>query len=330
MIVSDGQIFPGDDRTPSEGGAIGPISDADIDRLFDRELDGGDRGELLRRIHANVERAREVEETARAIRDLREPMSVPDMASSVLSHVGMARGFRDRRRRVAVRRQRFAVAAGVIVALGGVAMLHRMSPQVKQMSPQAAPVAGIATAFRQDAENVRAALSDFAMAPAVDAMAAEGVSDAGLRTSIPLRSTFERPSIVTTASIDRVDEAMRAWMDERRALASTDGAEVVELSRRDGSRYAVVVRVAHASSDGVSGRGGAGEPLAEMRSAACGSLCSSVESLMAESERTRPSAVAAPVASPVVRPVPQQFLGLDRLGARPYDPYARTGSFRNR
>ena len=152
--------------------------DAMMDKLFDRELEASDREGFLRGVESRSDHD-EVASIADAVRQLREPVDAPDLAADVLRRVGWARGFRARAKRRAIGRQRMAVAAAFIAALGGLALVHRFQPEAIELKPSTAPVGGLATALEDDSSRVRSAFRTFTLASASSGLApADGDSEA--------------------------------------------------------------------------------------------------------------------------------------------------------
>lgn len=181
----------------------------DVDRLFDRELSDAMRRDLLDRAHADAAMKRRILDTTDAIRQLREPVAAPDLTEAVLAEIAQRRGFRSRQGRRSVLRQRLAVAAGLVVLLGGVALLHREAPYSSRLAADQAPITELVDGVAADLGGVRPALSAIVTAepPASGPGAARAT---GLTTGL----TTGRATPAVTA-MREADAALRsAWSFE--------------------------------------------------------------------------------------------------------------------
>jgi hypothetical protein len=121
-----------------------------VDAFFDREMDEASRARLRERAAGDPRLALELNETAGVVRGLRAPVRSPDLADAILDDVAHRRRFLRRRERARVRRTRLAVAASVLVAFGGVAMVHRLVPDAVRVGPEPVGVSTLAQAFEAD------------------------------------------------------------------------------------------------------------------------------------------------------------------------------------
>jgi hypothetical protein len=127
------------------------IPDELVDAFFDRRLDEGSREKFFQMLRGDVRRCAEVAQTQRVISALREPVEAPDLTASIMREVSVRRGFLSARLRGMVRAGRMAVAAGLLLALLGVALVHRMAPDAVALDPAPRPVSGVVSSSAEEA-----------------------------------------------------------------------------------------------------------------------------------------------------------------------------------
>lgn len=132
---------PADQRVPTR---------AEIDALFDRELDPADRESLIRRARSSRELAAEIRATSDALRELRRPLPTPDFTEVVLRQAETQRAFMTRRHRRRVRAIRNGVGVAALFLLAGVAVLHRLAPGAFTLENEPTPVSDMADAVTED------------------------------------------------------------------------------------------------------------------------------------------------------------------------------------
>lgn len=121
------------------------IPDELVDAFFDRQLDEGSREKFFVMLRGDLRKCADVAKTQRMISALREPLEAPDLTASIMAQVARRRGFLPERLRRMVKAGRLAAAACVLLALLGVAMLHRFAPESVSVVERPAPVSGVVT-----------------------------------------------------------------------------------------------------------------------------------------------------------------------------------------
>ncbi len=107
-----------------------PTLDADLERLFDRELSREERAALKPRLEQDPQAALRFRQTTRVILALREPIGeseIPDLAAAALTHTPL----RIRRKSSTFSTTRLAIAAG-LVGLGAAGALLLTQPHRPQ------------------------------------------------------------------------------------------------------------------------------------------------------------------------------------------------------
>jgi len=122
---------------------------------------------------------------AAALEEFARPPSGPDLTAPILASVHARRGFVKRRRRRRIRQARYAVAAAVVVLIGGVAVLHRLAPESTRTTALDRPVSAVAEALETDTRAGRERLAGVAgeladLTTAVIGQGALGLSPGGI------------------------------------------------------------------------------------------------------------------------------------------------------
>jgi hypothetical protein len=137
------------------------ISREELDRLFDRELSGTERRDLVGRLGRDPLALDEVSDVRRMINTMRTGQGpTPDLTDAVMDRLDRSTGFLSPRLRRRVKTGRLAAAACVLVALLGVAIAQRTAPERFRTRAIATPVADFSDAVRQDSAEGRQRLSD--------------------------------------------------------------------------------------------------------------------------------------------------------------------------
>ncbi len=204
-----------------------------VDRLFDRELSEAERRAVIAAAARDPEAARELASTSDAIRRLREMPPAPDVSERVLDRVHTRRGFVGRRRRRRARQQRLAMAAVLVMALGSVAVLHRLAPETARNPSQprpAEPVAELERAVRDAPRAMAQTLKDATRAASSAAFAPRETSIAGSIDDSSVRDRYTMTA-ATPAPSSRVrdvsSDAGRAMMNASFAAHAFDPAATV-------------------------------------------------------------------------------------------------------
>jgi hypothetical protein len=127
------------------------IPDELVDAFFDRELDEGSREKFFGMLRGDLSRCAEVARTQRMISVLREPVEGPDLTAAIMGQVSRRRGFLPERLRRMVKAGRLAAAACVLLALLGVAVVHRLAPEAVELTERPRPVTQVVTSGAQEA-----------------------------------------------------------------------------------------------------------------------------------------------------------------------------------
>ena len=144
-----------------------------VDRFFDRELDEGSREKFFGMLRADLSRCAEVAKTQRMISILREPIEGPDLTGEIMSRIARRRGFLPERLRRMITASRLAAAACVLLAVLGLAVARRVSPDTFRLGRVERPISGVIESGKTDAASVHAAWSEAVAAP-ITAITLEG------------------------------------------------------------------------------------------------------------------------------------------------------------
>jgi hypothetical protein len=149
-----GPSNPGPDPTPRAEPTGTP--EHVVDAFFDRELDPAQARDLLAGLRQDPARSEEVARTQRMLSLLRRTPAHGEGAEEAMLDVIMARverrrGFLPEVWRRAVTAGRLAVAATVLLAGLGIAVLGRAHPGALRLAPEPAPIASLVDAGRADA-----------------------------------------------------------------------------------------------------------------------------------------------------------------------------------
>ena len=127
------------------------ITREELDRLFDRELDGGARRDLVGRIGRDPDALDEVNDVRGMIHSMRlREGEAPDLTGAVLGQLDHEQGFLSPRLRRRVKSGRLAAAACLLTALLGVAVAQRVAPDRFRLHDRATPVADLTEAVQRD------------------------------------------------------------------------------------------------------------------------------------------------------------------------------------
>jgi len=122
-----------------------------VDAFFDRALDEGSREKFFGMLRADLSRCAEVAKTQRMISILREPVEAPDLSDRIMARVAGQRGFLSARVRRMVTTGRLAAAAFVLVAVLGLAVVRRVSPDAFRLIAEARPLSDVIESGKTDA-----------------------------------------------------------------------------------------------------------------------------------------------------------------------------------
>lgn len=150
---------PGSDpapRPPRAADAIpAPVRDADsgkaipdslVDAFFDNELPAEKTGEFFNLLRREPAKAREVVGMQRALSALRQPVDAPDLSAAILAKVGRKRGWLSDRGRVRIAVGRVAMAATLLLMVGGAFVAQRVAPGLTTAGFAPAPIDDLARA----------------------------------------------------------------------------------------------------------------------------------------------------------------------------------------
>jgi hypothetical protein len=129
----------------------GPIPDELVDAFFDRELDEGSREKFFTMLRGDLDQCAKVARTQRMISSLREPIEAPDLTASIMGSIARRRAFLPPRLRRIVTASRFAVAAGLLLGILTIAVIHRMAPETVTLTELPRPVSRVVSSSAQEA-----------------------------------------------------------------------------------------------------------------------------------------------------------------------------------
>ncbi len=129
----------------------GPIPDALIDALFDRELSPEARRDVLNAVRHDAHARREIEGAAEALAALRDQPLAPDLTDRILARADARRRFLPKRLRRVTRATRLGASGALLLALLAVAAAQRAWPDRLALTPLDTPLADVNDAFRDDA-----------------------------------------------------------------------------------------------------------------------------------------------------------------------------------
>jgi len=184
------------------------ISREELDRLFDRELNGRERRDIVGRLGRDPSALDEVSDVRRMVQQMRKsPGETPDLTLAVMDQLDQSSGFLSRRLRRRVKAGRLAAAAVVLVGLLGITIAQRTAPDRFRVRDVATPVADFSDALRQDSaegsRRIANAMASLATADPVRIFARQpgqhfpGDHPAGNGSSmIGLRVSYETPECV--------------------------------------------------------------------------------------------------------------------------------------
>ncbi|MFI4897829.1 MAG: hypothetical protein ACIARR_08385 [Phycisphaerales bacterium JB059] len=140
--------MPNPNHDPS---SPGPIPDALIDALFDRELSPDARRDVFDAVRHDAHARREIEGAAEALAALRDQPVAPDLTDRILARADARRRFLPKRLRRFTRATRLGASGALLIALLGVAAAQRAWPDRLALAPLDTPLADVNEAFRDDA-----------------------------------------------------------------------------------------------------------------------------------------------------------------------------------
>jgi hypothetical protein len=142
-------------------GRLGPgrIPEELIHAVLDGDMDDRSAREIMREVGRRPEQRREVLATSAALGALRVGVATPDLTGRILAESHRRRRFLGPTLRRAVEVTRYGVAAGVLVAVGGLVTLRLVNPDALRLAPAARPIERVSAAveetIRQPMERVR-------------------------------------------------------------------------------------------------------------------------------------------------------------------------------
>jgi negative regulator of sigma E activity len=119
-------------------------ADDALDRYFDKEITR--ESAVFRAAFVKRDFRTQVDETEAMIGELRKPMRTPDLSSAILDAVDARKAFVASRTRRVVTLGRLAVAASVLLAVGGVVLVERLHPGITSFQAEPEPIAGMVSA----------------------------------------------------------------------------------------------------------------------------------------------------------------------------------------
>lgn len=153
-------------RLPPEVEADAIIPDELVDQMLDGEIDADKASEVMSIIRRDKPAARRFDKTAAIIGELRNAdreLECPDFSAKILSEVASRSGLFSP---VGFRRMlgyRYAAAAALVLAMGGLFVAQRIAPDAVRLAPQSAPVAKLVDSVPAETagmfSGVRSALS---------------------------------------------------------------------------------------------------------------------------------------------------------------------------
>lgn len=119
-------------------------SDDTIDRYLDREITRDSAA--FRAAFVKRDFRKQLDETEAMLGELRRPIRTPDLTSAILEAVDSRKAFVATRTRRVVTLGRLAVAASVLLAVGGVVLIERTHPGLTTLGDSVEPLAGVVSA----------------------------------------------------------------------------------------------------------------------------------------------------------------------------------------
>ena len=215
------------------------ISREELDRLFDRELNGCERRDLVGRLGRDPAALDEVSDVRRMVQQMRQPAGqTPDLTFAVMDQLDQSSGFLSPRLRRRVKVGRLAAAAVVLVGLLGVTIAQRSAPDRFRVRDVATPVADFSDALRQDSVEGRQRIADamttlatadsarvFSTLPS-DGIASDRAINHG-SSMIGLRVSYEMPDCVPARYL---------------TLSASADAEILALNAGDASSLTTITQ----------------------------------------------------------------------------------------
>ncbi|TVR99666.1 MAG: hypothetical protein EA423_12270 [Phycisphaerales bacterium] len=193
-----------------------------VDLLLDRQLDADRRRSLLKDLSSNASASQELASLRATVALFDEPIDVPDMSGDILAELERRRAFRPAGRRLLVRVGRVAVAAAVVLTVGGVAFVRQNAPALDP-SPPPAPITAFVESSGGELAGILGSTVEFAgrlasgiqpviakaahhertLAQETSRAADRAESETGLiARGIPLRYLMDATSMAASTSID--------------------------------------------------------------------------------------------------------------------------------
>lgn len=119
-------------------------SDDALDRYLDREITR--ESAVFRAAFVKREFRTQLDETEAAIGELRRPVRMPDLSANILEAVDARKAFVATRTRRVLTLGRLAVAASVLLAVGGVVLIERTHPGITALHTDPEPISGMVSA----------------------------------------------------------------------------------------------------------------------------------------------------------------------------------------
>ncbi|GJM20008.1 MAG: hypothetical protein DHS20C14_22210 [Phycisphaeraceae bacterium] len=132
---------------PNEPGAFDEI----VQEILDRPADDPRRRELLRAVRQTNEGMEALRSAAEPLHELRRPFEMPDLSDQILTATDRQRRFLPASVRRWVDRGRIATAAGLLLAMGVLATVHRAWPDATTLTNQPEPLSAFPRAVGHDA-----------------------------------------------------------------------------------------------------------------------------------------------------------------------------------
>lgn len=154
----------GEPPLPPEVLAEGAIPDELVDRMLDGEVDPIKSREVLGAIRADRDACERLDSTGRILRSLkqdRKAIECPDFSVRVLARVSARSGLFSKAGFGRMLAYRYAAAATLLVAIGGVFVGQRMAPEAARLSPQPTPLTRVVEAMPTESAGMLSGVKSF-------------------------------------------------------------------------------------------------------------------------------------------------------------------------
>lgn len=154
----------GEPSLPPEVLADGAIPDDLVDRMLDGEVDPIKSREVLGAIRADREASQRLDSSNRILRSLkqdRKSIACPDFSARVLARVSAHSGLFSKTGFSRMLAYRYAAAATLLLAIGGVFVAQRVAPEAVRLSPEPTPLTRVVEAMPTESAGMLSGVKSF-------------------------------------------------------------------------------------------------------------------------------------------------------------------------